>query len=136
MDVIYAMFSMVILTAIVGVMTAYSRIKSAYAGEIDPRYFRLMSQYKVTDVVAKFGRNLDNLFEVPVLFYAAGVTALALSLNDQLFLLLAWLFVVLRIIHTIIHLTYNQPMHRFAPFILSFLCVVGMWIRLIILINK
>jgi hypothetical protein len=82
MDVIYAMFSMVILTAIVGVMTAYSRIKSAYAGEIDPRYFRLMSQYKVTDVVAKFGRNLDNLFEVPVLFYAAGVTALALSLND------------------------------------------------------
>ncbi|MDC3332629.1 MAPEG family protein [bacterium] len=135
MEVIYPMFSMVIVTALVGLMTAYSRIKSAYAGEVDPRYFRLMSKYEVTDTVAKLGRNFDNLFEVPVLFYVAGVTALTLRLDSQIFLVLAWLFVILRIIHTAIHLTYNHPLHRFIPFLLSFLCAVGMWINIVVLVS-
>lgn len=136
MELIYPMFTMVILTAVVGFMTVYTRIRSASKGEVDPRYFKLMSKYEVPDKVAKFGRNLDNLFEVPVLFYAAGVSALALNLNSQFFLLLAWLFVGLRIIHTAIHLTYNYPLHRFIPFFLSFLCVIGMWINLVILIGN
>lgn len=129
------MFTMVILTAVVGFMTVYTRIRSASKGEVDPRYFKLMSKYEVPDKVAKFGRNLDNLFEVPVLFYAVGVSALALNLNSQFFLLLAWLFAALRIIHTAIHLTYNYPLHRFIPFFLSFLCVIGMWINLVTLIG-
>ena len=134
MEIVYPMFLMVILTTIVGVMTAFHRIKSAYSGEVNPKYFKLMSKYEVTDKVAKFGRNFDNLFEVPVLFYAAGVSALALNLNSQAFLILAWLFVGLRLIHTIIHLTYNHPLHRFIPFILSFLCAVGMWVNIVIFV--
>ena len=116
MELIYPMFSMVVLTAVVGVMTAYNRIRSAYAGEIDPKYFRLMSKYEITDKVAKLGRNFDNLFEVPVLFYAAGVSALALNLSGEMLVVLAWTFVVLRLVHTVIHLTYNHPLHRFVPF--------------------
>ena len=134
MELIYPMFAMVVLTAIVGGLTAFNRIRSAYAGEIDPRYFKLMSNYKVPDKVAKLGRNFDNLFEVPVLFYAAGVSALALNLHGQLLLVLAWAFVVLRLIHTLIHLTYNHPMHRFIPFGLSFICAVAMWVNIVVLV--
>jgi hypothetical protein len=92
MELIYPMFAMVVLTTIVGAGTAYVRIKSAYAGEVDPRYFKLMSKYDVTDRVAKFGRNFDNLLEVPVLFYAACLSAMTLNLSSQLFLVLAWIF--------------------------------------------
>lgn len=135
MDLVYPMFAMIILTALVGISTAYHRIKSAYSGEIDPRYFKLLSGYEITDKVAKLGRNFDNLFEVPVLFYAASTTALALNLNTALLLALAWGFVVLRIFHTLIHISYNHPLHRFLPFFLSFLCTVIMWVEIVIQIS-
>lgn len=135
MELIYPMFSMVILTAIVGCLTAYIRIRSAYSGDVDPRYFKLMSKYEVPDRVTQFGRNFDNLFEVPLLFYAVCISALALHLSSQLLFVLAWIFVILRIVHTVIHLTYNHPLHRFYPFFLSFICVVGMWIDIVILVG-
>lgn len=132
MELIYPMFAMVVLTTIVGVGTAYVRIKSAYAGEVDPRYFKLMSKYDVTDRVAKFGRNFDNLLEVPVLFYAACLSAMTFNLSSPLFLVLAWIFFVLRFAHSAIHLTYNYPLHRFFPFALSSICVIAMWIDIVI----
>lgn len=132
MELIYPLFAMVVLTAVVGLMTAFVRIRSAYSGEVDPRYFRLMSNYQITDRVAKFGRNLDNLFEVPTLFYAAVITALVIGLQSTVFLNTAWLFVALRVIHSSIHLTYNHPLHRFVPFFLSFLCVLVMWVQIVL----
>ncbi len=135
MEYIYPMFVMVVLTTIVGILTAYNRIKGAYAGEVDPRYFKLLTGFKVSDRIAKYGRNFDNLFEVPVLFYAAGICALALKLDSQIILALMWAFTVFRIIHSIIHISYNNPMHRFVPFVLSLLCVFAMWLTIVILIS-
>jgi hypothetical protein len=128
LELIYPMFAMVILTAVVGVLTAFLRIRSSITGEVDPRYYKLLSGFAVTETVEKFGRNFSNLFEVPVLFYAACITALALKIDNQTLLVLAWIFVALRVIHTLIHISYNNVLHRFLPFFLSFLCAVGMWV--------
>ncbi len=135
MELIYPMFMMVILTIIVGVLMPYKRIKGAYAGELDQRYFRLMSKYEISENIEKYGRNFDNLFEVPVLFYAAGMCALSINLMNQTLLGFMWAFVIIRIVHTVIHLTYNNPLHRFIPFILSLFCVLGLWINIIVLVN-
>lgn len=136
MELIYPMFAMVLLTTVVGFSTAYVRITSAYSGQVDPRYFKLMSKYEVPDRVAKFGRNFDNLFEVPVLFYVACLVAMTLQLSNPVLLMLAWIFFILRITHTVIHLTYNNPLHRFFPFALSSICVVAMWIDILLLVKK
>ena len=136
MEVIYPMFAMVVLTAIVGGMTAYIRISSAYSGKVNPKYFRLMANYDIPESVAKFGRNFNNLFEVPTLFYAACLAYIALNLTSSLFLLLAWLFVALRVVHSLIHLTYNNPLHRFLPFFLSLLCVLSMWVQLVMQVGS
>ncbi|ALS96850.1 MAPEG family protein [Lacimicrobium alkaliphilum] len=132
MDLLYPMFALVVLTAIVGLLTGYRRISSASAGELDPRYFKVMGNYAVPDHIAKFGRNFDNLFEVPVLFYAAGACAMALNMASEWLLIFAWLFVGLRVIHSLIHITYNNPLHRFMAFLLSFVSVVAMWINIIL----
>ncbi|WP_088329403.1 MAPEG family protein [Lacimicrobium sp. SS2-24] len=132
MELLYPMFVMVMLTLVVGMLTAYNRIRSAYAGELDPRYFKVMANYSVPDHIAKFGRNFDNLFEVPVLFYAAATSALALNLTGQWLVYLAWLFVGLRIVHSLIHITYNHPLHRFLVFLLSFFTAIAMWINLML----
>lgn len=132
MELVYPMFVMVVLTAVVGVFTAVIRIRGAYTGKVDPRYFRLMGKYDIPDNIAKFGRNFDNLFEVPVLFYAASVTAIALQISHPYLTAFAWAFVAFRLIHSSIHLTYNHTIHRFAAFIMSFNCTVGMWLVIVL----
>lgn len=135
MEMIYPMFAMVALTAMVGLTTGFVRIRSSQTGKVNPKYFRLMANYDVTDQVAQFGRNLNNLFEVPVLFYAAGTCAIALGIPSPTLIPLMWAFVILRIIHTIIHVTYNHPLHRFVPFLISFFCVLAMWIKILLWVN-
>jgi hypothetical protein len=71
--------------------------------------------------------NLRNLFELPVLFFAV---CLALAITDQVTtvqLALAWLYVGLRALHSLIHVTYNRVMHRFAVHAASTLVVFAMW---------
>ena len=71
--------------------------------------------------------NLRNLFEVPVLFFAV---CLALAITDSVStvqIALAWLYVGLRVLHSLIHVTYNRVMHRFAVYVASTLVVFAMW---------
>ena len=63
--------------------------------------------------------NYNHLMEQPTIFYAA-VLALALAGGDTAFHVnLAWLYVGLRIVHSLIQATVNVIMLRFAVFILA-----------------
>jgi len=75
--------------------------------------------------MVKLGRNFSSLLGVPVLSYAVGIILLTLDVNNQLKLGFAWAFVVLRIIHSIIHVTYNNPIHRFLAFLLTVISRMG-----------
>jgi len=44
--------------------------------------------------------------------------------------ILAWTYVASRYLHSIIHVTYNQVMHRFAVFIFSSFVLLAFWVRL------
>jgi hypothetical protein len=85
--------------------------------------------------VQKFGRNFENLLEMPVLFYALGALAIVLKINDANLVSQAWLFVLLRLAHTVIHITYNNSLHRLVIFALSMLTLLSMWIHLFILVT-
>jgi len=135
MAIIYPMFALVILTFIVGFSTGICRFISAKNGDVDPMYFRLLSGYEAPDYIVKLGRNFSNLFEVPVLFYTLGVVVLVLDIDSQLMLMFAWAFVFLRIIHSVIHITYNHPIHRFVAFLLSSSLVLIMWVQLIFIVR-
>jgi hypothetical protein len=43
----------------------------------------------------------------------------------------AWAFVVTRIVHTCIHLSYNNVLHRLLVFGFRNLCVLAMWISIV-----
>ena len=136
MEIIYPMFALVVLTFIIGFSTGISRLISAKKGLVDRRYFKLFTGYPPPDNIVKLGRNFSNLLEVPILFYAVGIILLALGINNQLMLGFAWAFVALRIIHSIIHVTYNNPIHRFLAFLLSSGIVLIMWVQLVIIISQ
>ncbi|MFT6916162.1 MAG: hypothetical protein ACJAWL_002486 [Motiliproteus sp.] len=135
MDIIYPMFALVVLTFIVGFSTGISRFMSVKKGLVDRRYFKLLAEYTPPDNMVKLGRNFSNLLEMPVLFYAVGIILLALEINNKVMLIFAWVFVILRIIHSIIHVTYNNPIHRFLAFLLSSIIVLIMWVQLVLIIS-
>lgn len=72
--------------------------------------------------------NLKNLFELPVIFYAV---CLYLYLSDtvgRIQLIAAWSFLAFRIVHSLIHCTYNDVRHRFFAYFLS---AIALWVMVI-----
>ena len=75
--------------------------------------------------------NFRNLFEVPVLFYAL-CAALALNGGSTAAYVTAdWVYVGLRALHSLIHVTYNSVVHRFLVYVASTLLLFGMWIAFV-----
>lgn len=128
------MAAMVLLTFIVGCIAIKRRLACVKKGELDAKYFRLMSGFKVPDSVTKSTRNFNNQFEVPLLFYVVGVLFVALNIDSTVSIILAWLFVAFRYAHAYIHLTYNKIIHRLAAYWIALMCVLGLWINLLIML--
>ena len=74
--------------------------------------------------------NFQNQFELPILFFLAIILALTLLIRDPLMATLAWTYVILRIAHATVHLTYNLVMHRFFLYAMSAFALLMMWVRL------
>ena len=73
--------------------------------------------------------NYSHLMEQPTVFYAV---ALSLALMDQgggLNLALAWIYVGLRIAHSLVQAIFNRVLVRFMLFLLSSLALVGLTIH-------
>jgi hypothetical protein len=124
---LFPMVAMVLLTFAAGIYMLSKRISAVKQGSVKMSYWRVQCGAEPPEAVLKAGRHYSNLFEMPVLFYAACVTALALDLEGGGLLALAWLFVAARIVHTLIHLGYNNVSHRLAAFMLGNLALLGMW---------
>jgi hypothetical protein len=119
---------MVTLTFLVGLRLLAVRIREMKQQRIHPQAASTSLQMaaKLQDVQA--ADNFKNLFEVPVLFYALCAVALAVSHVPVWLAFGAWLFVALRVAHTLIHCTYNKVMHRFPIFMFGFAVVVALWV--------
>jgi len=72
--------------------------------------------------------NFRNLFETPVLFFALAAIALATGYVPDWLVICSWVYFALRLLHSLIHCTYNKVYHRLAVFLASFGLLVGMWV--------
>ncbi|MGL4395659.1 MAG: MAPEG family protein [Hyphomicrobium sp.] len=71
-----------------------------------------------------------NQLEMPILFYAVVAFALITNAADGIMIVLAWLFVALRIAQAGIHVTYNHIPHRFLAYFAGSMVLLAMWVRL------
>jgi hypothetical protein len=78
--------------------------------------------------ITQIGNAYHNQLQLPVLFYILVILALVTRQADVLFVVLAWLFVILRIAHVYIHVTTNRLSRRFFVFIAGALVLAVMWI--------
>jgi hypothetical protein len=73
--------------------------------------------------------NLINLFEMPVLFFVLLLLLIQEGNTEGFHVRLAWIFVIARTIHSLIHCTINVITLRFAAYLISCLALFGMWVR-------
>ena len=73
--------------------------------------------------------NYNHLMEHPTIFYAAALAMGIAGMGSALNLILAWLYVGLRIIHSIVQVSVNKVMIRFGLFVLSSLALAAMVIN-------
>jgi hypothetical protein len=124
------MIALAAWTGVVLVLIPIVRMRSGFRGEISPADFKFGESSAVPPRVSIPNRNYMNLLEAPMLFYVvctllfvtAGATALAVGL--------AWAYVALRVVHSLIHLSYNNVVHRLYAFTLSNGVLAGLWVVL------
>ena len=73
--------------------------------------------------------NYNNLMEQPTLFYAVALTLALLGEGAGLNAALAWLYVGLRIAHSLVHAIVNTIMLRFAIFMAASVVLLVMTVR-------
>jgi len=125
--ILYPMLAMVALTAIVAVTMYQRRIAEMRARRVHPQRLALSAQIASALEDTRAADNFRNLFEAPVLFYAAVLTIYATQLTSPLYVGLAWGFVATRVAHSAIHCTYNRVMHRFFAFVSGVLIVFAIF---------
>lgn len=121
------MLVVVALTFIAFVRMAQMR-GAAVKGGHDPNYYRAHIGDPEPEPTRAAVRHFDNLFEVPTMFYAACITAFALSLASGWALAFAWGFAVCRVIQSTVHLTSNNTVMRGLFFSLGVLFAIALWV--------
>ena len=118
--------SFIVMTAMYRTRIAEMKSKQIHPQQVKTRY---KSKGLLKDS-APASDNYSNLFELPVLFYTAILLTLILMVQDSTLVILAWAFVISRYLHSFIHVTYNQVMHRFSVFLFSSFVLFAFWVRL------
>lgn len=70
--------------------------------------------------------NYNHLMEQPTLFYALAICLALMGLGDGRNLTLAWAYVAIRVVHSLVQATWNKIEVRFALFFLSSLALLAM----------
>jgi hypothetical protein len=131
--------AMALLTFSVAGALGALRLLGIRSGRYPMRYFKLMQRPENASFPPRAeaaGRNLINLFEVPVLFYALVPLLIASGEQDAVALGCLWAFVAFRTLHSAIHLTSNHLVARFGAFAVSCCALAGAWLTLALKISN
>jgi hypothetical protein len=104
------------------------RFRAGAAGQIVPDDFKFGESANVPGHISLPNRSMMNLLELPMLFYVGSLMYFVAGKVDAVVLIVAWLYVALRVVHCVIHLTYNRVLHRLIPFALSNVVLVVYWV--------
>ena len=81
-----------------------------------------------SNIQPKISANLSNQFEWPIFFYVACVLLIAMEEPiDSVHIYLAWVFVIGRVLHSIVQIFTDNIRLRGMVFTINFVAVLAMW---------
>jgi hypothetical protein len=128
--ILLPMVALAAWTFVVLLIIPYKRIGAGRKGLVTYRDFKYGESEKVPPDVRIPNRNLMNLLEMPMLFYVACVTFYVTRHVGPAAVVLAWVYVGLRVVHSAVHLTYNRVRDRLIVYAAGNVVLAMLWIRL------
>ena len=122
--------ALVCWTLIIWIWMYATRIPAMNAAKIDPQSARFPGSLDVLpDSARQVADNYNHLMEQPTIFYALVFYIWLAGRADDTAMYLAWTYVALRIVHSLIQCTVNRVPLRFMVFALSTLVLMAMAVR-------
>jgi hypothetical protein len=129
--ILLPLFVEVILTFVLLFTMAPLRTRDFVSGAVRPEDIALREQKwpkRTTQVANAF----SNQFELPVLFYVLTILEYVTHLAGIIFVVLAWIFVIFRILQAYVHVTSNIVRLRGAFFAIGAVVLAIMWVIYIV----
>ena len=111
-------------------LPAISKYKIPLDSDVPPR--ELMN--KLPPNVRWKADNYNHLMEAPTLFYAVAMTLAVTGAGSGVIATIAWAYVALRVLHSLVQATTNHIPTRFALFFLSSLVLAALVTRAVIVV--
>lgn len=124
--ILYPMFALVAWSLAMAIVTIRRAYRAVGEG-LNPEYFRYGKGSRAPGYMLSGYQHYSNLFEMPVLYYAAIVTIYATAVTSLWLVVLSWAYVAARVVHSHFHLSNTNVPRRRNAFIASYLILVGLW---------
>ena len=129
--IIYPAFAVVVLTIISMIKMRLVVEKHLKSRTLKFKYLKVYDG-SVPEDLEQARQHYKNYFELPVLFYLLLVFIYATDNVNQYDIILAWLFVFFKAIHSYIRMRNNYVPHRAKAFILGFFVLICGWLNFIV----
>jgi hypothetical protein len=126
-DFLLPVFVLVLLTFLLLLRTAFGRVSNMRSGEVRPEDIAL-GEPGWPKTTTQYGNAFKNQLELPVLFYVLIAFILITRVGDLLLLVLAWIFVILRVAHAYVHTTNNVVLLRGRVYGGGLVVLLAMWV--------
>ncbi|MDO6965145.1 MAPEG family protein [Rhizobium alvei] len=133
--IFWPMIAHVFLVYCIYYLLSKNRRKAVEQGSASEEQFR---SNQVEPEQSQFARNnLENQFELPVLFHAGCLALYVTGAATIGPVILAWIFVAARYAHSFIHIRTNHIPHRRPLFIISFVAngILWAWLAVHLAVN-
>lgn len=130
--ILYPVFALFLLTMLVLFHLGSLRINAIRSRQISIKFFRAYAGNDEPERLRVVSRHLVNLFEVPVLFYVGVILTYITAQVTTWAVICAWSYVVLRYLHSYVHLTSNNITIRFSFYFASTVPLLLLWAGLFI----
>jgi len=131
LDIIAPMLVQVALMLLITLWLAWARVGSVVRGKVD---MIDVAENGWQGWIKNAGDNYSNNYEAPILFFVLCFIFLILEISTHVnvigttTVIVAWFFVVIRILHAIVHLSFNHILIRFSLFFVGIICLIIMFL--------
>lgn len=128
------MLAMIGLTLAVWLLLYARRLHWMFANDIEPNRLKTPRQRDalIPEHVNYASFNFQNLFELPVIFYALCLLLYVTDSVGRIDVGLAWTFVAARIVHSAVHVTFNDVRLRFGAYVVGAIALWAMFARTVL----
>ncbi len=133
MDILQPAVALMIWTMIIWAWMYATRIPAMQKAQVDVN--RMVSDPEASldrslpASVQWKAHNYNHLHEAPTLFYAVAILLAIVGQGDGMNAFLAWIYVGLRIVHSLVQVTANKVMVRFVLFLLSSVVLIALIVK-------